>query len=128
MSLDPPDKSNDIKAEVHLLPGAKPQKFTDEAELKLTDEIESNKLAFHRDFNPARNRENMRGIITAIIVIAYVACVFGIVAVELYKALKPDVTLDQATASLKSLSDYLSLHLVPIITLVLGFYFGSEKK
>lgn len=114
---------------------------------KYTDDAEENKriIALPHDLKksigimfdefqertaPEAKRETMRGTVTSRIVWMYVICVAVIIfsgAAGLLFSKSPDQSA-AIIESLRSLVDFFHALVLPIITLVLGFYFGSEKR
>ncbi len=133
MSLDLPEKKIELKNTVVNMNRRKDdlKPVAEKAQPSLSEvfkAIDFQKSAFQQKFSPEKHRENMRGRITVIIVGTFGLCMLAVVLTGLYKIADKSVTLEQAQVALKMLGDLLSSHVVPIITLVLGFYFGSEKR
>jgi hypothetical protein len=87
--------------------------------------VSSIEASFKNSTTPEQKREDTRNSVTKQIITLYVLCVGLIIVVGLLL-----VSFGQASsmASLKTLVEFLNILVLPIITLVLGFYFGSEKK
>jgi hypothetical protein len=74
-------------------------------------------------------REKVRSKVTLAIVWLYVACISMMVAAGVIAPFFHDPLLvDRTINSLKQVEGFAQALLLPIITLVLGFYFGSEKR
>jgi hypothetical protein len=82
---------------------------------------------FLEQTTPEEKRENTRGAVTSRIITMYVICTISIIGVGLGKVIFDSSPLKDQIESLKTLVEFLSVLVVPIITLVLGFYFGSGK-
>lgn len=126
MSLDnQPDKPLDEKIS-DITPQLQRKRIVGK-ESKTLSQIGSNKEELDK-YDPSKQRESMRGLVTAIIVGVYGLCILSLVIVGLIATMMYSTTLKEATEGFVTIGNMLSSHVVPIITLVLGFYFASEKK
>ncbi len=74
-------------------------------------------------------REDVRGRVTLWIAGLYAVCVTAIIATGMIIILCVEpATLKRAMDALELLVGFLNVLLLPVVTLVLGFYFGSEKR
>lgn len=114
------EKVSDITPEIH-------RRRASDKESKTLTEIESNRDQLD-NYDPAKQREGMRGLVTAIIVGVYGVCILLLVIFSLIAIMSYSSSLKEANEGFGVIGNMLSSHVVPIITLVLGFYFASEKK
>lgn len=120
------DKPKETKAELHVLQHRR--RSTDHPESNAAvDAVESNRLDL-KNYDPTPKRESMRGWVTVIIVGVFGVCILSMVAAGIGATLWHATSLKDVNEGFGSIGAMLSSHVVPIITLVLGFYFGSERK
>lgn len=130
MSLNPTESNEDDK--VTHLPQSYNRRATDATaesfsnQSSLADEIDSKQQAFNYD--PTQQRENMRGWVTLTIIGIYLLCILLLVGFPIAAIINHAKTLKESIEGFASIGSMLSSHVVPLITLVLGFYFASERK
>ena len=114
LEIEPENKSQEIKDGVIPFPAG-----------KLDDFIEALGDKFEQQTSTERLREDARTFVLKCLITMYSWGVLTIVFVGLVEVIAGKM---EPMAGLKALVEFLSVLVLPIITLVLGFYFGSEKK